>query len=270
MFRAIALSLALLIGIGAIIPLATDLTEAGPRTSKKKKKREWKGVKKYSKRWWQLYRAQERRKKARAKYRRALRLRQLRLAQARAVEKANGNVVAKAVPEKTKKSVPSAKAVLPSGDPAPTGWRVGQSSPAELQFRVDNSAGNQVGSASISVVGPAMSGVAGGRKSVGGVSTTSLRREVIDRMIRENGWVVNDYQKDIAGQPVYVVVAQSQAKNGALQSRMFYFTEVDGRIYSVATNSPVQEAERLAEESEKVINSLKSRVRPAQRASVKE
>jgi len=48
---------------------------------------------------------------------------------------------------------------------------------------------------------------------------------------------------------------------------MFYFTEVDGRIYSVATNSPVQEAERLAEESEKVINSLKARVRPALRAS---
>jgi len=87
-------------------------------------------------------------------------------------------------------------------------------------------------------------------------------------MIKENGWVVNDYQKDIAGQSVYVVVAQSQAKNGSVQSRVFYFTEVDGRIYSVATNSPVQEAERLAEESEKVINSLKSRVRPGQRASL--
>ena len=39
---------------------------------------------------------------------------------------------------------------------------------------------------------------------------------------------------------------------------MFYFTEVDGRIYSVATNSPAEAAERLAEESEKVINSLQS------------
>jgi hypothetical protein len=50
---------------------------------------------------------------------------------------------------------------------------------------------------------------------------------------------------------------------------MFYFTEVDGRIYNVATNSPVEESERLAEESEKVINSLQRRVRPAQRASLK-
>ena len=105
---------------------------------------------------------------------------------------------------------------------------------------------------------------------MGGVSTSSLRRDVIDRMIRENGWVVNDYQKDIAVQSVYVVVAQSQSRTGSLQSRMFYFTEVDGKVYSVATNSPVVEQERLAEESEKVINSLKARVRPALRAGLKE
>lgn len=266
MFRAIALSLALLIGIGAIIPLATDLAEAGPRKAKKKK-REWKGVKKYSKRWWQLYRAQERRKKALAKKRRALRLRQMRLAAARSNE---NPVVAKAA---TKPGVPaknpetSKAPALPSGDQVPSGWRAAQSTPSELQFRVDNSAGDQVGSASISVVGPAVSVGDTSRKSVGGVSTSALRREVIDRMIRENGWVVNDYQKDIAGQNVFVVVAQSQAKNGAIQSRMFYFTEVDGRIYNVATNSPAQESERLAAESEKVINSLKSRVRPTLRAS---
>ncbi|MFN2500705.1 MAG: hypothetical protein ABR530_01695 [Pyrinomonadaceae bacterium] len=271
--RAIALSLALLIGIAAIIPLATDMAEAGPRTSKRKKKpRTWKGVKKYSKRWWQLYRAQERRKKTLGARKRSLRLRQLRFAQARAVETgATGtDKISRSVASKTTKSSTLAS-VLPSGETTPGGWRPAPSTPAELQFRVDNLAGDQVGSAAISVVGPAITGGADStRKSVGGVSTTSLRRDVIDRMIRENGWVVNDYQKDIAGQPVYVVVAQSQAKNGGVQSRMFYFTEVDGRIYSVATNSPVREAERLAEESEKVINSLKSRVRPTQRAATKD
>lgn len=269
MFRAIALSLALLIGIGAIIPLATDMAEAGPRKSQKHRKNA-KKYKKYSKRWWRQYRARQKRKRALRARKRALRLRQLRLARKRGAERSRtrGNAVAK--PEKAKRSDSPTAAVLPSGDPAPSGWSAAGSTPAELQFRVDNSAGEQVGSASISVIGPAMSAVDGGRKSVGGVATTSLRREVIDRMIRENGWVVNDYQKDIAGQNVYVVVAQSQAKNGGIQSRMFYFTEVDGRIYSVATNSPVREAERLAEESEKVINSLKSRVRPAQRASTQE
>ncbi len=271
--RAIALSLALLVGIGTIIPLATEFAEAGPRTAKKakKKKRYWRGVKKYSKRWWQLYRAQERRKKANAKRERQLRLRQLRLAKARRIQ--TGSPVRAAGKNSTtlpKQLVDSGRAaVLPSGDPAPHGWRPAQATPSELQFRVDNSAGDQVGSASITVVGPAIPENTNTRKTVGGVSTSSLRREVIDRMIRENGWVVNDYEKTVAGQPVYVVVAQSQAKNGSLQSRMFYFTEVDGRIYNVATNSPVQESERLADESEKVINSLKSRVRPVQRAAVK-
>lgn len=275
--RAIALSLALLIGIGTIIPLATEFAEAGPRKVQKKK-RYWRGVKKYSKRWWQLYRAQERRKKARAKARRALNLRQLRLAQQRGtVVKAAPVATGSQTDHATKGATTASQspnsplaAVLPSGDAAPSGWTPAAVSPTELQFRVDNSAGDQVGSASISVVGPASPGTSGARKTVGGVATTSLRREVIDRMIRENGWVVNDYEKDIAGQKVYVVVAQSQARTGALQSRMFYFTEVDGKIYSVATNSPVQEAERLAEESEKVINSLKSQVRPALRAAIKE
>ena len=175
--------------------------------------------------------------------------------------------MARSKPVSVKKPETTGRALLPSGDAAPNGWKSAQSTPAELQFRVDNAAGDQVGSASISVVGPASAPTDNGRKSVGGISTTALRRDVIDRMIRENGWVVNDYQKEISGQNVYVVVAQSQAKNGSVQQRMFYFTEVDGRIYSVSTNSPVRENERLAEESEKVINSLKSRVRPALRAS---
>jgi hypothetical protein len=154
---------------------------------------------------------------------------------------------------------------------APAGWKRGTSTSGELQFRVDNNAGAQIGSASISVVGPAMgdSTDRGPMKTVGGVPTTSLRRDVINRMIRENGWVVNDYQKEIGGRKVYVVVAQSQ-NSGRVDSRMFYFTEVDGRIYSVTTTSGANDAEHLAEESEKVINSLQARPHPTQRAAVKE
>lgn len=273
--RAIALSLALLIGGAALIPLATEFAEAGPK-KKRKHRKQAKKYKKYSKRWWRQYRARMKRKKMLQARKRALRLRQLRLARARAAQRSRLRKAA--VPRRTKPSVakvvpadpaPTAPTLLPSGDPPPSGWRIGQATPAELQFRVDNSAGVQVGSASISVVGPALAGTndSGRNRTVGGVATTALRREVIDRMIRENGWVVNDYQKDIGGQQVYVVVAQSQARNGQVQARMFYFTEVDGKIYSVTTNSAMPEAERLAEESEKVINSLKARFRPTQRAS---
>ncbi|HEX3101889.1 MAG TPA: hypothetical protein VHQ01_08865, partial [Pyrinomonadaceae bacterium] len=244
----------------------TENAEAGPHKHRKHRK-----YKKYSKAWWRQYHKRQRQRRALAARKRALRLRQLRLARARQAEQATPNVAATSKPTATatRKADPSAPAVLPSGAPAPSGWAPAKDSPSELQFRVNNSSGDQVGSASISVVGPAVSqGSDTGRaKSVGGVATSSLRRDVIDRMVRENGWVVNDYQKEIGGQQVYVVVAQSQAKGGQVQSRMFYFTEVEGRIYSVATNSPVDQSERLAEESEKVINSLKSRVRPGLRAS---
>jgi hypothetical protein len=51
---------------------------------------------------------------------------------------------------------------------------------------------------------------------------------------------------------------------------MFYFTEADGRIYSVATNSAADAADRIAEESEKVIFSLQARPRPVQQAAIRE
>lgn len=260
--RAIALSLALLIGVGVLIPLATDDAQARPH--KHRKHRRHRHYKKYSKGWWRQYHQRMRYRRAQLQRKRELRLRRLRLERERTARNgtATVNVINQAVTQ-VPKADHTAQALLPSGEQAPSGWRPSQVSPAELQFRVDNSSGVQVGSASISVVGPAaQAGDSGNKRAVGGISTTSLRRDVIDRMIKENGWVVNDYQKDIAGQSVYIVVAQSQAKNGALQSRMFYFTEVDGKIYSVSTNSSAEQAERLAEESEKVINSLKSRVRP--------
>mgnify|MGYP002386449952 CR=1 FL=1 len=81
--------------------------------------------------------------------------------------------------------------------------------------------------------------------------------------MREDGWVVNDYTKDINGKKVYVVVAQSSVK-GAVQSRLFYFTEVEGKIYTLSTNSPAESQERIAQESEKVIQSLQRGNRPVQ------
>jgi len=267
LLRAIVLSLALLIGIGTIIPLATEYAEAGPRKNRKYKKKH-KKYKKYSKRWWREYNKRKKRQKLLAARKRSLRLRRLRLARAK---KAMQNGKAKPAQTVSKTVEDKSPAVLPTGEAAPTGWKRGQNSTSEVQFQVDNGRGAKLGSAAISVVGPAMNdeGNTGKNKTIGGVPTASLRRTVIDRMIRENGWVVNDYQKEIGGNKVYVVVAQSQ-DGGAIQSRMFYFTEADGRIYSVATNSQTDAAERLAEESEKVINSLQRRTTPpVQQAGLK-
>ena len=251
--RAIALSLALLVGIGTIVPLATESVEAGKRTTKRYKKKKYK---KYSKAWWRQYRAQQRRRAATQARRRALRLQQLRLARRNAPAQAETAV-------KNTKVADKSPAMLPSGEPAPAGWQAGSLSGSEVQFSVDGGRGT----AAISVVGPASGETVttGRNPSVGGVPTTALRREVINRMIRENGWVVNDYTKQVGEKKVYVVVAQSQG-GGRLNSRMFYFTEVAGRIYSVSTNTGVDAADRIAEESEKVINSLQPRNRSVQQA----
>ena len=275
LFRAIALSLALLFGLGAIAYISTEYTDAKVQkgNKSKKKKRQWRGVKKYSKRWWQLYHQQQKRRQSLAKRRRALRLRQIRLAKTNELtnvvddasksNKANRNVLA----------VATTPALLPTGEVAPKGWRPGQvSSSNELQFQVADDNGSQIGSASIAVVGPASNGVvppASKNKTIGGVMTTALRGTVIDRMIKEEGWVVNDYQKEIGGKKVYVVVAQSPGAGGAIQSRMFYFTEVDGKIYSVATSAPTNSSERLVQESERVIDSLQRAKSNPQQAELK-
>lgn len=261
LFRAIALTLALLIGIGTIIPLGTDHAEAGPRKTRKYKKQ--KKYKKYSKAWWRQHRSRMKRKRALQARRRAMRLRQLRLAR----KHGSDNKLNKPAAAKVVAPVENTVSLLPSGQAAPATWRRSGATSGELSFSVDN--GN--GSASISVVGPATGETvdSGRNRTVGGVPTTALRREVINRMIRENGWVVNDYQKSIGSRSVYVVVAQSQS-GGKVHSRMFYFTEADGRIYSVATNSAADAADRIAEESEKVISALQSGRRPAQQASIRE
>ncbi len=65
------------------------------------------------------------------------------------------------------------------------------------------------------------------------------------------------------------MVAQSKGVGSQIQSRIFYFTEVEGRIYSLATNAPNEASERLARESEKVINSLQRVNRPTQAAELR-
>ena len=212
------------------------------------------------------------RQKALLARKRTLRLRQIRLAKARQEQITNGDTPVKNSKQAAQKIVKedTTPSLLPSGETAPKTWKKSQSTQAELQFRVDDENGSQLGSASISVIGPSTGDDSNGKvKTVGGVPTTSLRRNVIDRMIKENGWVVNDYQKEIGGKKVYVVVAQSEGAGGRIQSRVFYFAEADGRIYSVSTNSSNDSSERIAEESEKVINSLVRTRQNTQQAELK-
>lgn len=284
MLRAVILSVALFIGLGALIPLATDYAEAGQKKQKKSKKR---SAKKYSKEWWRAYRARKKGNQSIEKRKESMRLKQMRLAKEREEEIArnggkwvkittwNGeNWVSKnewiaVTSQNPTIPVPDAMAVkseivrdTPMAQPKTRRERrMKETANTEAQFKVNNQSGEELGSASITVVGAASGEDNGRAKSISGVSTSSLRRTVIDQMIRENGWVVNDYQKEVGGKKVYIVVAQSPGLSGQTQSRMFYFTEVDGRIYSVATNSPTEKSGQIADESEKIVNVLQNRSR---------
>jgi hypothetical protein len=272
LFRAIALSIALLVSIGTVIPFMTDYTEAGPKHHKKQKSKK---LKKYSKAWWRWYHKKKKANQALAARKRAIRARQMLLAKQKEAENGGNSEQVAAVksdgkPVKSRAKVvvvqeDNSPTVLPSGETAPQTWKRTQSSNSEQQFQVSDDTGNQLGTASLAFVGPATGAETdpGRSKTVGGVSTSALRRTVIDKMVKEEGWVVNDYQKDVNGKKVYVVVAQSNVR-GTIQSRLFYFTEVDGRIYSIATNSSSDSAEKIAKESEKVINSLQKSNRPVQ------
>ncbi|MBA2620829.1 MAG: hypothetical protein H0U87_06490 [Acidobacteria bacterium] len=255
MLRAIALSLCLMVGLGVVVPFVSQYAEAGAHTHKNKKKH--RKYKKYSKKWWRLYRLRQRRLKSAAARRRAFRLRQIR----------RNNILNTPVAKNA-----SALQLLPSGVAAPKGWKRGSTatSPGESQFHVNDESGSNIGSASISVVGSALGSGAENMKTVGGVQTVSLRRMVIDRMIREDGWVVNDYQKQIDGKRVFVVVAQSAGAGGAIQSRLFYFTEAGGQIYSIATSAPSGDnSKRIEAESERVITSLQRKPGAVQQAELK-
>jgi len=271
-YKAIALSLAILIGLGTILPLATLQVEASSHKQKRAKKN-GKKYKKYSKKWWRAYRQRVNRQKSLNARKRNMRLRRIRLANARVMSVGDG-VNQKTVVKPGGKMIfvaETAPGILPSGEAAPRGWKRNASSTSELQYRVDDESGMNIGSAAISVVGPAVGadGDSVQNKTVGGVSTSALRRTVIERMIKEEGWVVNDYQKQVGNRRVYVVVAQSPGAGGAVQSRLFYFTEVDGRIYSVSTNAPKDNAQRIEQESEKAINSLQRKPANAQQAELK-
>lgn len=95
-------------------------------------------------------------------------------------------------------------------------------------------------------------------KSVGGVPVTALRRTVIDRMVAEGGWVTNDIVQESHGRRVFVVLAQTGTPGTPARSWTFYFTEIDGRVYSLATTAPVEFSAPLAAGSEQLMATLRS------------
>lgn len=98
------------------------------------------------------------------------------------------------------------------------------------------------------------------KKMLGGVAVGDLRRMVIDKMVSSGGWVVNDFVREVNGARVFVVTARTP-KDALTPEKVwtFYFTEAGGRIYGLTTDSTVENVERMTNEAERFIESLRAK-----------
>lgn len=252
MLRAAALSLLMLFTVVTMLPLTSSSAhnnEGSAASSHRKRFR------RHSRAWWRRYRARQRRKRAAIARRRALEALRNQDATAKAVQQPESNAGGVYNHPRGQWSVTM-----------PNGW---SNRPAmdgnEMKFRI-NADGQTTGQATLSMVGTANgSDNVGASKrnqsrTLGGVPVATLRRTVIDKMIKEGGWVLNDFQREINGRRVFVVQAQTPgSSDGRTQSQAqtYYFTEVEGRIYSLATAVPVGNSDRVTAASEQVVASFR-------------
>jgi hypothetical protein len=158
---------------------------------------------------------------------------------------------------------PARRAQMPFDFNVPSNWSpVRRTRQGETVYTVLTPDGRSAGTAVLAPVALSTEQVAGApstakTKTVGGVSITALRRTVIDRMVAEGGWVTNDIIEESHGRRVFVVLAQTGAPGSPARSWTFYFTEIDGRVYSLATTAPVEFAAPLAAGSEQFMASLR-------------
>jgi hypothetical protein len=155
--------------------------------------------------------------------------------------------------------VAASTATLPG---LPVGW---QSAPAangsELKFRTEATAPVPT-QGTLAVVArsrpnPSYLTQKEQRTMLSGVSFSDLRRIAIDKMISSGGWVINDYQREVNGARIFVVIAQTP-RDGRTPEKAwhFYFAEVGGKIYSLTLNTPVEFSDKLSAEGDKFISSL--------------
>ena len=146
----------------------------------------------------------------------------------------------------------------------PQAWRLsGANARGEMKFSVSGHDGRTAGTATLAPVSlagasAALDVITPRTRLIGGVALPVLRRTIIDRMLVEGGWVTNDTEREVDGRRVYVVTAQTGQGGVARESWTFYFTEVEGRLYSLATNAPVEFSAPLAAGSEQFLGTLRA------------
>jgi hypothetical protein len=235
MLRKVALSILILLSVVAIMPFADSAARGLGRSVGTMRHHRH-----HSRRWWRRHRAHMRHRQA---------------SQAMAHRPATLTVQ----PVVTGPTTTPVAAVQ-----APTvanGWNaIPAAANGELKFRAKENTSDQAALTVVALSRPAPAYLTSKeqRQMLSGVSFSELRSTVIDKMIAAGGWVNNDYVRDVDGRRVFVVTAQTPADGRSPEKAWnFYFTEVNGRIYSLATEASMQSAQRMAGEAEKFIASLK-------------
>ncbi|MDQ3666339.1 MAG: hypothetical protein M3410_07030 [Acidobacteriota bacterium] len=250
MLRTITLSLLMLVTVLLMLPF--DQSSAhGIRQSSVSQGRNGSHYRRHSRAWWRRYRARlKRRRAATLAHRRVL--------------------LAPKLPQAGATGAPSTTLTTN----LPIGWNGEPTrNSTEMRFRTGAVSGSVPGEATLAVVAlsrstPDYLTQREERKMLAGTAVTDLRRIVIDKMITAGGWVVNDYQRDMGGYRVFVVTAQTPGDARLPEkSWNFYFTELNGRIYSLTTNTPRQFSDRMSADAEKFIGSLHAAPKPSSQSS---
>lgn len=259
--RATALSLLMLFAVAAVLPLISSSAHSSRRASASESKK--RKLRRHSRAWWRRYRERQRRRRAAQLRRRALGgERQRNIERQSPRSNAASSTATTVSAHLSDMSLPQA---LDSGrQSTPSIATEHNSRPAVIQkgVRLNTPDGQTVGKVAVAVVTQARgtpSTPASRRRTLSGVPMADLRRMVIDKMLASGGWVVNDFEREINGRRVYVVLAQTATNNDrriAGQSWNFYFTESEGQIYSIVSHAPVQFSDRMAVEAERVIATL--------------
>ncbi|HMG76653.1 MAG TPA: hypothetical protein VK582_24465 [Pyrinomonadaceae bacterium] len=146
----------------------------------------------------------------------------------------------------------------------PNGWSAGSTTKGASSFRIAPPNGLPEAQATFAVVAVAPANVdqvigREQRRMLGGVPFADLRRSVIDKMISTGGWVVNDRQREIGGHRVFEVIAQTPATSDGKPEQLwnYYFTEINGRVYSLTTRTTGGSTQKIAGDAEKFISDFR-------------
>ncbi len=243
MFRTVTLSVLMLISVGVMLPFASSTAHGIRQSSASKPNHHQRRYRRHSRAWWRRHRARLRMRRAAA------------MAHRRAP-------LGPALTLSTNSIAPAA--TLPK---LPAGWEkpaIANNGEVRFKSQVTAPAPSQ---ATLSVVArsrpnPAYLTQREERSMLAGVSFSDLRRTVIEKMINAGGWVINDYQRQVNGARVFVVIAQTPGEGRSPEKAWnFYFAEIDGKIYSLSLNTPVQYSDRLAGEGERFLSTLREKAK---------